>query len=86
MAVSALTDADIELLVNGDVRLKFEFITFLNNVIEQLNRNEVQFGTGSPEAVVTANSGAKFLDTGAAAGSNYYIKTTDNSNTGWQLV
>lgn len=86
MAVDNLPESDIERLIQGDAKLKFDFFTFLDNVLEQLNRNEVQFGTGSPETVVKANKGAKYLDTAAAAGSNYYIKTTDNINTGWQLT
>lgn len=86
MAVDNLPSYDIDALTNGDARLKGQFFLLLGDIIELINRNEVQFGTGSPETVLTANKGARYFDTAAAPGANFYIKTTDNINTGWVLV
>jgi len=37
-------------------------------------------GDGSPEGVVEAQLGGKYIDTTA---SDYYVKITDGSDTGW---
>lgn len=44
----------------------------------------IYFGTGSPEGVVTANTGSLFLRTDASAGTAaLYIKIGNATNTGW---
>jgi hypothetical protein len=86
MAVNNIPESDVDALLTGEVRLKGNFYQLLEQMIELMNRNEVQFGTGSPEGVLLANTGAKYFDTAAASGSNYYVKTTDKVNTGWVLV
>lgn len=43
----------------------------------------IYFGTGSPEAVVTANIGSLYLRTDGGANTTLYIKESGISNTGW---
>jgi hypothetical protein len=45
--------------------------------------SEVLTGTGSPEGVVTADTGAVYSDTAA---STLYIKSSGSGNTGWVLA
>jgi len=59
---------------------------FIEAITAQINQNTPTSGTGSPEGVVIAEPFKTYLDTAAAAGSNYYIKKTGSGNTGWQLV
>lgn len=41
------------------------------------------FGTGTPEAAVTASVGSQFLRTDGGAGTTLYVKQTGTGNTGW---
>ena len=59
---------------------------FIESLTLQVNQNITISGTGSPEGVVTAQPLKMYLDTAAAAGSNFYIKKTGSDSTGWQLV
>lgn len=59
---------------------------FLEAITLQVNQNIPTSGTGSPEGVVTAEPFKTYLDTAAAAGSNFYVKKTGSGDTGWQLV
>ena len=47
-------------------------------------------GSGSPEGVVSAQSGATYYDLDAAPGSRHYIKLVDgvsgDSSLGWELA
>lgn len=43
-------------------------------------------GEGSPEGVVTANSGCIFQRTDGGAGTSLYVKVGDASNTGWAAL
>lgn len=40
-------------------------------------------GAGSPEGVVTANSGAIYQRTDGGASTSLYVKVGDGTNTGW---
>lgn len=41
------------------------------------------FGTGSPESVVTANTGSLYLRTNGGTSDTLYVKTSGTGNTGW---
>jgi hypothetical protein len=43
----------------------------------------LRFGSGSPEGVVTAPTGAVYLRTDGGAGSTMYVKESGSGNTGW---
>lgn len=43
----------------------------------------IRFGTGTPEAVVSAGIGSVFLRTDGAASTTLYIKESGTGNTGW---
>jgi hypothetical protein len=42
-----------------------------------------RFGSGSPESVVTAPTGATYHRTDGGSGSSYYVKESGTGNTGW---
>jgi hypothetical protein len=44
---------------------------------------QIYRGTGSPEGVVTATRGAMFQRTDGGAGTCFYVKESDTTNTGW---
>lgn len=70
----------------GNAVMTLRASEFLEAITLQVNQNIPISGTGSPEGVVTAEPFKTYLDTAAAAGSNYYVKKTGSSSTGWQLV
>lgn len=78
-AISLLDDRE-------NVIMTLRMAEFLEAITLQVNQNIPLSGTGSPEGVVTAEPFKTFLDTAAAAGSNFYVKKTGAGNTGWQLV
>lgn len=43
----------------------------------------LQFGTGTPEAVVTAPIGALYINRSGGAATTLYVKTSGVGNTGW---
>lgn len=43
-------------------------------------------GTGSPEAVVTANIGSLYSRLDGGAGTTLYVKESGTGNTGWSAV
>lgn len=44
----------------------------------------IQYGTGTPEAVVTADIGAIYINTDGGAGTTLYIKESGTAtDTGW---
>lgn len=61
----------------SDGRVKCQHIQFGDSPVQ------VQFGTGSPEGVVTANRGSLYLRTDGGYGSTLYQKISGTSNTGW---
>jgi len=70
----------------GDAVMTLRMDEFLRAITLQVNQNIPISGTGSPEGVVTAEPLKNYLDTAAAAGSNFFVKKTGAGNTGWQLV
>jgi len=70
----------------GNATMTLRMAEFLEAITLQVNQNIPLSGTGSPEGVVTAEPFKTFLDTAAAAGSNFYVKKTGAGNTGWQLT
>lgn len=52
-------------------------IAFINCKVGNLH------GDGSPEGVVTANIGREYFDMTLPSSPRRYVKTTNNSNTGW---
>lgn len=59
----------------------------LNQIISDFNAGEFspQFGTGSPEGVVTSNKNRTYFDTSGAQ-AIMYINENAGVNTGWQEV
>jgi hypothetical protein len=70
----------------GNQVMTLRMSEFVEAIALQVNQNIPTSGTGSPEGVVTAEPFKTYLDTAAAAGSNYYVKKTGSGSTGWQLV
>ena len=70
----------------GNAVMTLRMDEFLRAVTLQINQNIPISGTGSPEGVVIAEPLKNYLDTAAAAGSNFFVKKTGSGNTGWQLV
>ncbi len=70
----------------GDAVMTLRMDEFIRAITLQVNQNTPISGTGSPEGVVTAEPLKNYLDTAAAAGSNFFVKKTGAGNTGWQLV
>lgn len=70
----------------GNNVMTLRMAEFIEAITAQVNQNITIDGTGSPEGVVTAQPRKTYLDTAAAAGSNFYVKKTGSGNTGWQLV
>lgn len=62
-----------------------ESIVRLNEVIDIINDIAPQFGTGSPEGVVTANYSQQYYDTSVSP-VIMYVNQTIGANTGWQEV
>lgn len=70
----------------GNPVMSLRMAEFIEALTNQVNQNITISGTGSPEGVVTAQPFKQYIDTAAAAGSNFYVKKTGAGNTGWQLV
>lgn len=68
------TDPTAELDVAGDVVITGSLT--IGTVVHSV-------GTGSPEGVLTGNSGDEYTDTNGTIGNIKYLKTTDGGNTGW---
>jgi len=73
-------------LVGSDGKLTLRAAVFFEELTYNLNLNTAIEGTGSPEGVITADRGQRYMDTTGAAGSILYIKTTATGDTGWKLV
>ena len=71
---------------SGNAIMTLRMAEFIEAITRQINQNITISGTGSPEGVVTAEPFKSYLDTAAAAGSNFYVKKTGGGSTGWQLV
>ena len=71
---------------SGNAVMTLRMAEFIEAITRQVNQNIPLSGTGSPEGVLTAEPFKTYLDTAAAAGSNYYVKKTGSGDAGWQLV
>lgn len=68
-----------------------EGITNLNNILRKLSQNvvgdtesiRILHGYGTPEAVVTAGIGSKYLRLDGSTGTTNYTKESGTGNTGW---
>lgn len=45
--------------------------------------NTIRYGTGTPEAAVTAPIGTLYINQSGGASTTLYVKTTGAGNTGW---
>ena len=45
--------------------------------------NVIRYGTGTPEAVVTAPIGTLYINRAGGAATTLYVKTSGTGNTGW---
>lgn len=70
---------DIEEYINRELAPIVEKLRLLTDAL--LDR--YLEGEGSPEGVVTADKGALYQRQDGTAGSLLYVKTTDDSATGW---
>ena len=75
-----------EAVVDRDGRLTLRATTFFEELTREINLNTPIQGTGSPETVITAEIGQRYMDTAGAAGSVLYIKQSGSAATGWKLV
>lgn len=65
--------------------------TDINDLHSRLSAAETELGgfhtgTGSPEGVVTAGIGARYVDTAATLGAVEWVKVNGSGNTGWTVV
>lgn len=68
-------------LVEGDNATE-RFYAFLEDVADRLPLE----GNGEPEGSVTANTGRLYIDKSGTQGNRIYFKTTDGTDTGWELA
>lgn len=73
-------------IIDADGNLTLRAASFFEELTRETNLNTPIYGTGSPETVVTAEIGQRYVDTTAVAGSVLYIKKTGSGNTGWILT
>jgi hypothetical protein len=73
---------DLEVYINRELAPIVEKLRLLTDQI--LDR--FLEGEGSPEGVITADKAALYLRQDGSPGTLIYIKTSDDSNTGWLAV
>ena len=73
-------------IVNTDGTMQDAFRLFIN----QVSRESIIIGTGSPEGVVLASQGQEFMDDAGTAGNIKYIKRDSDiggdKTQGWVLI
>jgi hypothetical protein len=62
-----------------------EAVVIVNQLVDFINNSAPQFGTGSPEGVVTANNSQVYYDTSVAP-VIMYVNQSIGADTGWQEV
>lgn len=68
-------------------RLPDRFVRLLEQWREILRRiPEFREGNGSPEGVVAAPRGTRYLRLDGGPGDRIYVKTTPAGNTGWEAL
>lgn len=75
-----------EQVIDESGRLTLRASEFFEELTRITNLNAPLQGTGSPEGVLTAEIGQRYMDTAGAAGSVLYIKQSGSGDTGWKLV
>ena len=73
-------------VIGEDGKLTLRAASFFEEITRQINLNTPIEGTGSPESVITASIGQRYLDTAGASENVLYIKQSGTGNTGWILV
>ena len=73
-------------ILNEDGTLTVRAATFFEELTRETNLNTPIQGTGSPETVIDADIGQRYLDTAGLAENVLYIKQSGTGNTGWILV
>lgn len=68
-------------IADGDgIQRNFEKVAALLGVLN----DQIKFGEGDPENVVTAPVGTLYLRTDGGAGTTLYVKEANTDDTGWQ--
>lgn len=79
------TDDSMRIFTNGTERMR---LTSAGIVVLGAGGTgpQILFGTGTPEAVVTAPRASTFARTDGGVGTCYYVKQTATGNTGWVAI
>lgn len=72
--------------IDGNALPTLRAAEFMEEMTRQVNQNTVLTGTGSPEAVITAEPTRLYMDIAGGIGTILYIKQSGAGNTGWILV
>ncbi len=73
-------------VIDKDGYLTLRAASFFEELTREVNLNTPLEGVGSPEGVLVAEKGQRYMDTTGAAGSVLYIKQSGVGKTGWKLV
>ena len=78
------------LVVEDDLTMHEGFREIMRQIINEVNRRSLIFGTGSPEGVVAAGKGATYQDDAGTASNIRYAKRdadiADDKTMGWILI
>lgn len=90
MAVN-ITEPDFDRpITEADLTMHEVFRETMRQIINEVNRRSLIFGTGSPEGVVDAGEGATYQDrTGTASNIRYAKRDADiagDTTMGWILI
>lgn len=72
-------------LINKDGTPTLRLSLWLEETTRAININTPIQGTGSPEGIITAEVGQRYMDTNGVSEAVLYIKQTGAGNTGWML-
>lgn len=73
-------------IINDDGTPTVEFVTFLWELVNKTNEQQVKQFSGNPNSNVIGLLGQLCYDTSAATAPIVYVKTTDGGNTGWVAI
>jgi hypothetical protein len=77
------TDATFPALARSGTSASFDVVLANNSGFASIQDLYRRFGTGTPEAAVTAPVGAVYHRTDGGAGTSFYVKESGTGNTGW---
>lgn len=60
-----------------------DYLVIIANRITFTNGRMITFGSGTPEAAITAPIGSLYLRTDGSTSTTLYVKTSGTGNTGW---